>query len=311
MKKTFIPALLLFIISCSNDPQLVVTLIGHADEIKLVVFSPNDSYIASVSKDNVLIVWSAGKYRKVFKTKVSGRNILKIVFSNDQKYLAAVTDGNNLTIWEVQSGNIDFQAVYDINSEGELISFSRDSKELIISRKDGKLDFLDLKSKGIIRTIGNKGYNILSFGYSSDGKFFSCTDSKGYIHFYKTNTFYRYLSIKSDFSNISLISFAFKNRFLIFAGEGKNICRLDIKLKKITYLLRSNDSDILQLLFDDENRILYACDEKGSIIKMYFDHHLKITSYNPCGKVYLSSGYKYFACPVASVLNIYKTATLH
>ncbi|XP_057295840.1 protein HIRA-like isoform X2 [Hydractinia symbiolongicarpus] len=81
---------------------------GHSGDILDIAWSPDDSYIATGSVDNTIIVWNAQKFPEIVHTIKEHHGLVKgVTFDPVGKYLASQSDDKSLCIWNTSDWKLE------------------------------------------------------------------------------------------------------------------------------------------------------------------------------------------------------------
>eukprot|EP00831_Metopus_contortus_P038853 TRINITY_DN30487_c0_g1_i2.p1 TRINITY_DN30487_c0_g1~~TRINITY_DN30487_c0_g1_i2.p1 ORF type:complete len:500 (-),score=74.70 TRINITY_DN30487_c0_g1_i2:45-1544(-) len=135
--------------SCEHSlvPSICVkTLTVHADEVWMIQFSPNGKQFATVSKDNVVIIWDIKKNNEKIDIRVSWRQkaherpIHAFAWANSSQYFATASADYTVKVWNNETGKC--QYIYDRHQdEVHSVLFCCDDTKVISAGID-KLIFI-------------------------------------------------------------------------------------------------------------------------------------------------------------------------
>lgn len=93
--------------------KCIATLTRHRDEVWNVKFSPSGNRLASVGKDNTLILWSLTKIGAKYRIKCTheikchSKNVLALNWTNtDDRWVITAGCENNARIWDAKTGRL-------------------------------------------------------------------------------------------------------------------------------------------------------------------------------------------------------------
>ncbi|GAA5878315.1 hypothetical protein JCM3774_001984 [Rhodotorula dairenensis] len=82
-------------------------LVGHQSDVAGVAWSPDDTLVASVGLDNVVLVWSGHTFELVRKLDGHAGFVKGVVFDPVGQYLATQADDNSLKIWRTKDWGLE------------------------------------------------------------------------------------------------------------------------------------------------------------------------------------------------------------
>ncbi len=80
----------------------VTTLQGHSYPVYSVAFSPDGKYLASVSEDSTIKLWSVESQMELTTLQGYSYAVYSVASSPDGKYLASGSEDNTVKLWSVE-----------------------------------------------------------------------------------------------------------------------------------------------------------------------------------------------------------------
>jgi WD40 repeat protein len=118
---------------------------GHPDPAKVVKFSPDDRFVASVSFDGTVRLWktSTGELEHCLQ---HSRPVAAVAFTRDANTLASLSvRDNTIKVWDTASGMLQY-ILPSVDEVEDLVSFAEDRKFLTTNR--GSIDIEASRAKG-------------------------------------------------------------------------------------------------------------------------------------------------------------------
>ena len=108
----------------SDNPQRVIDLVGHEQEVTGLSFSPDGTRIASVSADTTLRLWDVTRREEVLLLRGLGDPLASVAFSPDGAHIASVSADGRILILEAKLSAAEFvrELANDL-SPAEIIEF--------------------------------------------------------------------------------------------------------------------------------------------------------------------------------------------
>ncbi|MEH1997123.1 AAA-like domain-containing protein [Nostoc sp.] len=156
----------------SDKSNRTITLIRHREKINAMAFSEKNDYLATVSKENTVRVWStsSGDKEKEFlpPEKLKGL-VTSVALSSDAKYLATVNLYGSAQLWQILSKSAELINIKDPELDDQYfkaVVFSPDGNYLAMVSKNGSACVLkttgDRKKIGCIEQVVTEEQALLS-----------------------------------------------------------------------------------------------------------------------------------------------------
>ena len=168
-----------------NKPQhrdpCVMTLAGHADEVRACAFAPDGRHIVSASKDETLKLWDAETGQEL--TTLSGHKYLdeqgRVVggvawvnacaFSPDGRWIVSGSFDKTLKLWDVRTGE-ERNMLSGHTGSVWTCAFSPDGRWLVSGSSDGTLKLWDAQTGQERFTLSGHTAWVRACAFSPDGQ---------------------------------------------------------------------------------------------------------------------------------------------
>ncbi|KAG7414192.1 Vegetative incompatibility protein HET-E-1 [Fusarium oxysporum f. sp. rapae] len=147
----------------------LLTLEGHSDNVRSVVFSHDSKWVASGSPDKTIRIWDAetGKCERVLEGHSD--NVSSVVFSYDSKWVASGSPDKTIRIWDAETGKC--ERVLEGHSDYiNSVVFSHDSKWVASASGDKTIRIWDAETGECERVLEGHSDNVRSVVFSHDSK---------------------------------------------------------------------------------------------------------------------------------------------
>jgi len=163
------------------------TLIGHFDDVKSVVYSPDGRYLASGSWswDNTIKIWEVATGEEL--RTLTGHSVYSVVYSPDGRYLASGSSDNTIKIWEVATGK-KLRTLTGHSDSVESVVYSPDGRYLASGSWDNTIKIWEVATGKKLRTFTGHSNWVWSVVYSPDGRYLASGSSDKTIKIWEVAT---------------------------------------------------------------------------------------------------------------------------
>jgi DNA-binding beta-propeller fold protein YncE len=145
----------------------LLSLQGHASDVRSVAFSPDGKRLVSGSWDQTLKVWDVQTGQEALTLKGHTAFITSVAFSPDGKCVVSGSYDKTLNVWDTQTGQQTLTLKGHTGSVSS-VAFSPDGKRLLSGSRDQTLKVWDART-GQETLKGHTGL-VSSVAFSPDGK---------------------------------------------------------------------------------------------------------------------------------------------
>lgn len=154
----------------AQKPTLVVQ-VGHTSSVTSVVFSPDDSLIASGSEDQTIKLWDTKTGTELLSLRGHIFNVNSVAFSPDGKILASGSGilKGEIKLWSTETGR-ELQFLQGHDGTVESLAFRPDGRVLASCSRDHTIIFWDVQSGQMLNTLRGHEDSVMSLAFSPDGR---------------------------------------------------------------------------------------------------------------------------------------------
>ncbi|HEY5910546.1 MAG TPA: serine/threonine-protein kinase, partial [Verrucomicrobiae bacterium] len=261
-----------------------LTLRGHTDRIRSVVFSPDGRLLATAALDSTARIWDARTGKELFVLRGGGHDVTSIAFAPDGKTIATGYDDRTVRLWDVDTGReiavlrghtepvttLAFGPggkwlasatgrLGDNSSPGETFAYS---KELAAEVK-----IWDLEQGKESRTLTGYATSILSLAISSDGTRLATgsvgSSVDGNLRIWDLSTGKLETNITAFRGRVSAVAFSPDGRSLAIGGgdpyrrEGE-LMLWEFAEQRFRFTLRGHEGPVLAVKFAPDGKTLVS-----------------------------------------------------
>jgi WD40 repeat protein/tetratricopeptide (TPR) repeat protein len=264
---------ILFVPSNYNDVQLwgrngkvIQTLKGHNGPVYSAIFSPNSQIIATLSFDRQVKLWRRnGAVITTFPA-----NFYNVSFSPDSQLIVSV--GSSVKL--LDSGGKEIATLADNSDDSRGISFSPDSKTIILIAKDNVK--LYNRAVRLIGTIKNDENDVHAIRVSQDGRLIASVDRNNVIKLSGSNNGKLIKFLKGHHSKITLVTFSPDSKMLATADEDNKV-KLWQSDGKLILNLQGHGNRVERVDFGADGKT-FAVSGVEDVVQLWNREHKKIVA---------------------------------
>ena len=168
----------------------IAGLIGHADRVHTVDFSPDGKILVSGSYDGTVRLWDVASHHQIGRPLIGhDREIYSVAFSSDDKTLASAGDDGTVRLWDVATHRQIGSPLNGHHGEVNSVAFSPDGNTLASAGDDGTVQLWDVATHRPIGSplTGHVG-TVYSVAFSPDGRTLASGGDDGTVRLWDVAT---------------------------------------------------------------------------------------------------------------------------
>lgn len=164
-----------------------INLANHTDTITMATFSPDDTLVATSSKDRLARIWQAKDGKELFVLKGHEDAVVSSKFSPDGNLLITASLDKTARLWKVSDGSL--IAVLQGHSEPlKGAEFSPDGKQILTWGYDKTAKIWGALDGKLIRTLEGHSGAIYAANYSKSGQLIATASGDRTAKIWDSNT---------------------------------------------------------------------------------------------------------------------------
>jgi WD40 repeat protein len=153
----------------NRDGQLLMTLVGHTDEVNTICFSPNGQLLASGSSDHTVRLWDVNTGRMLKTMAGHTHGVESVCFSPDGKVLASGGLDQIIRLWDAGTGQL-LKSLQGHTDRVRSVCFSPDGQLLASGGDDQLIQVWDADTGQRLKTLSGHADCVYSVCFSPDGQ---------------------------------------------------------------------------------------------------------------------------------------------
>ena len=240
-----------------QENQLIFQYQGHKTIVESVVFSPDDSKIASSSRDRSIKIWDVSTGKCILNLDLpldSPKQYLvkNLIFNQDGTKLFAYSNQQVIS-WDLDTGDcqILIESQYRISS----LYLASEAGFLVFGCENGVVYIWDLNTEEFLNQFSTHSGIVLSVKVTDDNQIIGCGIKDKIVKICNLNNS-ESIQIQSQSYNISLIDISSNGQY-IATGSGEKIIKVwEINTGLYLQSLSGHVSEINAITFSNTNQIL-------------------------------------------------------
>lgn len=158
-----------------SDGSLVHTLVGHANAVRSLAFSPGGGLLASGGEDRTIRIWRV-EDGSLMHTLTGHSSVSSVAFAPDARLLVS-TGGDAIRLWNVEDGSL----VRTLGKRGLPLRFSPDGRLLAAMSDPRTIELRRVSDGSIVRTIEHTA-PIVNLSLSPDSRLIASATEDRAVH---------------------------------------------------------------------------------------------------------------------------------
>jgi WD40 repeat protein/serine/threonine protein kinase/class 3 adenylate cyclase len=238
----------------------LMTLKGHTDGVRSVVFSPDGKRLATASSDNTAKVWDSETGRELLTLKGHAAYVLSVAFSPGGKRLATGSYDNTAKVWDSETGR-ELLTLKGHTLGVESIVFSPDGKRLATGSWDNTAKIWDAETGRELLTHMGHGGSVTSVAFSPDGKRLATAGDDKTAKVWDSETGRELVTLKGHTAQVSSVAFSPDGKRLATASWDKTAKVWDSETGRELLTLKGHTDSVYSVAFSRDGKRLATASE--------------------------------------------------
>ncbi len=246
------------------ETGFVRALQGHEGEVNAAAFSPDGNWVASISADKKLRLWST----RSDENRVLGvhrSNPTHLSFAHQGVRFATATEDGQVIAWSLseQSSKTISETISESGGEISAIAFSPDDQIIAWSQPDNSIGLWNFATKRRQKLVGHRNA-VTSLSFSPGGRSLASASSDGTVRVWSVLSGQSHL-LEGHANQVWTVAFHPSGRFLASAGQDRVVRFWDPAGEKPFKVFRGHQSFIYDLKFLPDAQTVLTSANDGTV----------------------------------------------
>ena len=242
----------------------LVTLHGHAKEVKCVEFSQDGSTIATASSDKTIKLWNAVNGSENFSLSGHSAGVECIAFDTDGSHIASGSWDNTVKVWDTNR-KIDILTLKGHASFISCVAFSPDDSHVVSGDWDGSIKIWDSTTGAQILSLNSHNDDVNTVLFSPDGSRIVSGNRDGSIKVWDAKTGLELLILNAHAADITSVSFNQDGTRFVSASSNGSIKLWDLETGLELISLNGHVDSVSCVAFSPDGMRIYSTSADNTI----------------------------------------------
>ena len=256
MKKTLMSLFILITFSLNTFAQEspTSTLTGHFDTVRSVVFSPDNTLLASGSSDDTIKLWDVNTGRHFRTLRGHTDDVDSVAFSPDSTLLASGSLDNTIRLWDANTGR-HLRTLRGHTNYVFSVVFSPDGTLLASGSWDDTIKLWDVITGNELHTLRGHTDDVFSVAFSPDSTLLA-SGSLDNTKLWDVNTGRHLRTLRGHTDDVFSVAFS-PDSTLLASGSRDNTIKLwDVNTDNELHTLRGHTNYVFSVVFSPDGTLL-------------------------------------------------------
>ncbi len=231
--------------------------IGHSDEVRSVVFSPDGKYVLTGGADSTIKLWDATTGKLVHTFKGHMAEVSSIAFSPNGRYIASASADTTAKVWSVDTG----ETIYTLGSNDDAVlnvAFSPDGKYILTTTDHGGVAKLwDTATGHEVRRF-SRGALGNGAAFSPDGRYVMAnSNSDDYtVKIWETSTGREVRTLRGHTNWVYSVAFSPDGKYALTGSIDNTAILWDAATGQQVYTIRGHSSAVRSVAFSPNGKYI-------------------------------------------------------